>query len=446
MQIPSTAPLFAWGYMEDSPSLHTVGELLGTIPDGPLLQALREHRGRGRNEYPVETLWGVVLLAIMLRHTSIEACLAELRRNAGLRLPIGIRTEAEVPKAWNVSRFLRTLGDARFRPLSQRAFGHMVERLGLAVPSLGAETAGDSMGVSARPDRAEAPADLPQPTGGRKEYTDEEGRVTKAVEWFGYKLHQVVDVRHEVALAYGITSTKEGDAETLPELADGAAARLPAGRIRSLAYDRAADSEEFHRALAQRGIAPVVQMRELWKTGRDRPLPGHEQAPVALTYDEAGTVHCWDDSGPVPVRRRMTYFGHEASRGTLKYRCPAATAEWRCGCERKCNQGRIYGLTVRVKREIDQRRFPPVPRATKTFERLYKGRTAVERVNGRLRLFWGADDGNITGAARFHAYIGAMMLVHLAFATLLAGQSRTPGTLGSMGLGPVQKALRDRRL
>ena len=99
-----------------------------------------------------------------------------------------------------------------------------------------------------------------------------------------------------------------------------------------------------------------------------------------------------------------------------------------------------------MKRETDQRRFPPVPRATKTFERLYKGRTAVELVNGRLRLFWGADDGNITGAARFHAYIGAMMLVHLAFATLLAGQSRTPGTLGSMGLGPVQKALRDRRL
>jgi hypothetical protein len=420
--------------------------LLEAIPDEPLLRALREHRGRGRNEYPVEALWGVVVLTVALRHNGFEACLAELRRNAGLRLLIGIRTDAEVPKPWNVSRFLKTLGGERFLALSQEAFGAMVQRLGVAVPSLGVETAGDSMGVSARRDRKEVPSELPQPTGGRKEYTDAEGRVTKVVEWFGYKLHQMVDVRHEVALAYKVTSTKEGDGETLPELLDSAVSRLPEGRIQTLAYDLAADSEPFHAALAERGIAPVVKIRELWKTDRDRPLPGHEQTPVPLTYDEAGTVYCWDDSGPVPVRRRMTYFGCEAKRGTLKYRCPAATAEWPCGCERKCNQGRIYGLTVRVKCETDLRRFPPIPRATKTFERLYRGRTAVERVNGRMRLFWGVDDGNISGAARFHAYVGAMMLVHLAFATLLAAQSRSPGTLGAMGIGPVQKALQSMKL
>ena len=446
MTIPDTAPLFAWGYMEDSASLQTIKALLETIPDEPLLRALREHRGRGRNEYPVEALWGVVVLTIALRHNGFEACLAELRRNAGLRLLIGVRTAAEVPKPWNVSRFLKTLGSRRLLDLSQEAFGAMVQRLGGAVPSLGVDTAGDSMGVSARRDRKETPSELPQPTGGRKEYTDEAGRVTKVVEWFGYKLHQVVDVRHEVALSYKVTSTKEGDGETLPELLDSARSRLPEGRVKTLAYDMAADSEDFHAALAKCNVKPVVKMRELWKTDRDRALPGHEQAPVSLTYDEAGTVYCWDDSGPVPVRRRMTYFGHEASRGTLKYRCPAATAEWRCGCERKCNQGKIYGLTVRVKREIDLRRFPPVPRATKTFERLYKGRTAVERVNGRMRLFWGVDDGNISGAARFHAYVGAMMLVHLAFATVLAAESRKPGTLGAMGLGPVQKALQSRNL
>jgi len=441
MEIPSTAPLFAWGYLEDSPPLQTLRKLLEVIPDRKLLQALREHRGRGRNEYPVETLWGVVVLTIALRHLGIEACLADLERNAGMRLLIGIRTAAEVPKPWNMSRFLKTLGEPYFLALSQEAFGAMVERLGQAVPSLGSDTAGDSMGLSARQDRGDAPDGLPQPTGGRKEYSDADGRVTKVVEWFGYKLHLLVDVRHEVALAYQVTSTKGDDAETLPGLADSAAARLPEGRMKTLAYDRAADGEPFHTALTGRGISPVVEMRELWKAEPYRPLPGHEHSPVALTYDEAGTVYCRDDSETVPVLRRMRYCGSELSRGTLKYRCPAALADWRCGCERKCGGGRTYGLTVRVKREIDPRRFPQIPRATQTFERLYRGRTAVERVNGRLKLFWGADDGNIRGAARFHAYIGAVMLVHLAFATLLAGQSRTPGSLGAMGLGPVQKAL-----
>ena len=99
---------------------------------------------------------------------------------------------------------------------------------------------------------------------------------------------------------------------------------------------------------------------------------------------------------------------------------------------------------TRVKRDIDLRRFPPIPRATKKFERLYKGRTAVERVNARLKIFWGVDDGNITGAARFHAWVGTVMIVHAGLATLLASCPRREGTLGRMRLSPIAKALREK--
>ena len=75
---------------------------------------------------------------------------------------------------------------------------------------------------------------------------------------------------------------------------------------------------------------------------------------------------------------------------------------------------------MRVKQKLDLRRFPPIPRTTKEFERRYKGRTAVERVNARLKLFWGADDGNVKGAARFHGHVASIMLVHAAIATFLA--------------------------
>ena len=91
----------------------------------------------------------------------------------------------------------------------------------------------------------------------------------------------------------------------------------------------------------------------------------------------------------------MAYIGHERSRGTLKYRCPARHGGWICPSDARCNGQRKYGLTVRVKQEIDLRRFPNIPRATKQFERLYAGRTAVERVNGRLKVFWGIDDGQV---------------------------------------------------
>lgn len=103
---------------------------------------------------------------------------------------------------------------------------------------------------------------------------------------------------------------------------------------------------------------------------------------------------------------------------------------------------RRLAVTARnLPREIDLRRFPALPRATKKFERLYKGRTAVERVNARLKVFWGADDGNVSGSRRFFALLGVVLMVHAAFATLLAMAPRREGTLGQTKLSPIAEAL-----
>ncbi|MFO0888996.1 MAG: transposase [Isosphaeraceae bacterium] len=447
MIIHSTRPLFAWDRLEDSPSLGTLRALLGGIPDAELLEGLRRARGRGRDDYPVHVLWGVVLLTVALRHVSTEACLAELRRNEGLRRLIGIESEAGVPSKWNMSRFQDVLGREPHRGRVRAIFDAMIRRLGACVEDLGRHTAGDATGLAARreadPGAArEAAEGLPQASGGRKEYKDDDGTVTKVVEWFGYKLHLIVDVRHEVVLAYRVTDTKAGDGETLPGLLEQAEANLPPGRIETLAYDKAADTTDVHEALASRGIVPVIQARALWKEEPERPLPGRH-GRTNLVHDEAGTVYCYDTRSEPPVRHRMAYIGHEPSRRTLKYRCPAKHEGWGCPMSSTCNAGRAYGLTVRVSQEVDPRRFPALPRATRKFERLYKGRTAVERVNGRLKVFWGADDGNVTGSRRFAAQVGAVLVVHAAFATILASHPRREGTLGKLRLGPVAEALRE---
>ncbi|MBP8912606.1 MAG: transposase [Phycisphaerae bacterium] len=150
MRIAITKPLFAWDSLEDSPSLHTIKQLLASLPDGRLLQGLRDSRGRGRDDYPVSVLWGVVLLRILLRHVSFEAVLAELRRNAGLAALIGISSEKEVPKAWNISRFLEGLGREPPRSHLREMFAEMVRRLGQVVPDLGRHSVGDSTALHAR--------------------------------------------------------------------------------------------------------------------------------------------------------------------------------------------------------------------------------------------------------------------------------------------------------
>ena len=505
MKIAIQKPLFAWDCLEDHPSLVTLRRLLEAIPDGPLLEGLRAWRGHGRNDYPVGVLWRVIVLTIALRHRDFEACLGELRRNPTLQKMIGIESAEQIPQGHNVSRFLDVLGRAPHRERLQDVFNVMVQRLGGAVPDLGKDTAGDSTWLNARRLRRDAAAakaaeekataekattdkattekattekavtgnvvvaqaafcqgaskasgadptsppkekiildenGLPQPSGGRKEYTDDQGQVTRAVEWFGYKLHLLVDVRHEVSVAYRISSTKAGDNEVLPELVDQGQANLPSGRMNTLAYDKAADDIKVHQKLHAAGIQPVIQNRSLWKQETEQMLPGHD-GNSNIVYDEAGTLHCYDRVSQPMVRHPMAYIGHEAARGTLKYRCPSKHETWDCPMSSVCNAGKRYGMTVRVKQELDLRRFPSIPRATKQFERLYKGRTSVERVIARLKIFWGADDGNVTGAVRFHALVGTVMIVHEAFATVLASLPRREGSLGKMRLSPIAKAL-----
>jgi hypothetical protein len=448
MLIHATKPLFSWDELEVSPTLGAIKEALQAIPDGLLLAALNERRHNGCDKYPVSVLWGVLLLSIILRHTTIEACLEELKRNAPLRLLIGIETEDAVPNGWNMTRFLAVLGLPEYLQLMRGIFEAMVTRLGTAVPDLGRHTAGDSTGLSGRhepnPQRraAEVEDGLPQASGGRKEYHNDEGKVTRVVEWFGYKLHLIVDATHEVVLGYHISDTKTGDNACIGTLVEQAQANLPEGRIKTLAYDKAADDGKVHERLHEAGIAPVIQNRACWpKDGEQEKVIGG-RVPLHVVHDEAGTVFCYDTVSTVPVRRAMSYAGHEKSRGTLKYRCPAKVEGFVCASAEKCNAGKSYGLTVRVPQELDLRRFPSIPRATPQFERRYKGRTSVERVNDRLKVWWGLDDGNVVGARRFSAHVVAVLIVHLSFATLLAKAQRKEGSFGTMTLSPIAKKLR----
>jgi len=455
MRIPTTKPLFAWDCLEGNPSLQTLKTFFDLLPDAKLLQSLRQTRGKGRNDYPVHILWRTALLCPLLRHPWLESCLQELQRNPSLWPIIGIEDASQVPNKWNMSRFMIVLGTQPHLTLLKDVFNTMARNLSEAVPDLGRHCAADTSALHARREATRAKTDLPQPDGGKKEYTDDDGNVTRIIEWFGYKAHLLVDVKHEVILAFAITPASTHDKKGIPNLVSQAAANvadpkaadssgLAKHRIETLAYDKAGDDQGTHEFLDAAGIKPVIQIRACWKSEPERMLPGHD-GTSNIVYDEAGTIFCYDKVSATPVRHRMSYIGQEPGRRTIKYRCPAMHEGWACPSHDRCNCGLKYGKTVRVPRDADIRRFTPIPRDTKKFETLYKGRTAVERVNARIKILWGADDGNIVGPARFHAFFGAVMIVHIGLATLLASAPReeggTPGRLGTMHIGSIARQL-----
>src|SRR5262249_22688297 len=149
-------------------------------------------------------------------------------RNPTLCRLLGIRSPAGIPKAWNMSRFLDTLGSEPHLSACRSLFDALVSQLGVAVPQLGQHTAGDSTALQARAKKdaqavaAESPQGLPQPTGGRKEYHNDDGTLSKVYEWFGYKLHLLVDVQHEVSLAYHLTDTTTPDNQMIAPLLEQA--------------------------------------------------------------------------------------------------------------------------------------------------------------------------------------------------------------------------------
>ena len=75
------------------------------LTDSSFLRALESHRGRGRNDYPIELLWRGLLGSIAFKVSSIE----EMRRKMGAMPDLF----AKVPTSFSFSRFFSNL--CRFR-------------------------------------------------------------------------------------------------------------------------------------------------------------------------------------------------------------------------------------------------------------------------------------------------------------------------------------------
>ena len=142
-----------------------------------------------------------------------------------------------------------------------------------------------------------------------------------------------------------------------------------------------------------------------------------------MLYDEHGRVYC---QPPTEQRgadelREMAFVGFEKDRDCLKYRCPAAFYGFECQgraeCEKLAPLGvGEFGRTVRVPLDLDRRIFTPLARPTAKWQKAYKRRTAVERVNSRLDQVLGFEDHFIRGRAKMEARVSLAFVVMLAMA------------------------------
>jgi hypothetical protein len=412
--------LFKWQDVEARSDLERLRLVLDHLPDEALMKKLEARRDKGRDDYPIRPVWNSVLAGIVYQHRSVESLRRELLRNGELRDGCGFdpqKGSAAVPPSYVYTRFLKLL--ITFKTEIDAMFDHWVDELKVLLPDLGVSVAVDSKGVDSagratKEKKSDGRRDM-DADWGKKTYRGqrEDGTLwEKVVRWFGYKIHLLVDTQYEVPISYEVTKASASDTKHLLPLVEEVKEKhweiyRDMDRV---AADKGYDSEDNSRGLYdEHGIKPVIDIRRMWRDKETRLLdPG---CADNIVYDEVGTVYCICPK--TGEQRPMAYGGFEKDRMALKYICPVRAYGLRCSGSPKCGHAM---KSERISLEIDRRIFTPVARSSYAWEREYKKRTAVERVNSRFDVSFGFEKHFIRGLQKMNIRVGLALCVMLAMA------------------------------
>ena len=427
MAIIAQGRLFSWKKIEARSDLDRLRMVLEVIPDEGLMRKLEAFRAKGRDDYPVRAVWNSLVAGVVYQHPSVASLRRELLRNGELRGLCGfdpLMGAQAVPPESAYTRFLKNV--FRFGSEIEAMFEQLLDRLGRVLPELGTHLAVDSKAVPSAGKPTDRAADGRRDTDGdwgvktyRGKRTD--GSVWEKVKrWVGYKLHLVVDATYELPLAFEVTRASSSDTKRLLPMMKGIKGQhgWVLERADDLAADKGYDSERNNRELYDEyGIKPIIDIRQDWKDGEQIHALYPDRVDNIVT-DERGSVFCVRQSSRDSHQMEMipmAFYGFERDRKALKYRCPAAAYGCECGDRQRCCSS-PYGRIVRVPLGWDRRRFVPVPRGSYKWQRLYRGRTSVERVNSRLDVSFGFERHFIRGMKKMRVRVGMALVVMLAMA------------------------------
>ncbi len=464
---------FSWDQVDRASDFNRLQMVLDSLPDAHIIRALECMRKNGRNQYPVSAMWRAFVAGIVFGHESIESLIRELNRNSSLLAVCGFSTvpmqrrdryevepggvvkitdfesRSSAPRSYNFSGFLANLAklDLQQGLVSEMINNHLCKELMEVLPEFGKHLGYDGKAIKShstgRTNRRAGKKSDPDANWGVHKYrgVDSDGREwSKVKKWFGYRLHIIADTEYEIPVAFSLTEASTSEIKQCERMADslfGNNSEL-AGRCKYFTADRGLDSGPLKAKLwDDYRISPIIDIRRLWREEKQGQsyVPGQRiMRPLNsvhdnILYTETGQIWC---RCPLSGKeRRMASYGLEKKRGTLKFRCPAA-AEYNLDCKgwKKCHSDagkktNGYGRVVRVSLERDRRIFTPARHGSPSWNRAYRKRTAIERLNSRMGGSFRFEKHYIRGKAKMAFRAGMAIAVIMALAVGHAKAGRT---------------------
>lgn len=220
--------------------------------------------------------------------------------------------------------------------------------------------------------------------------------VIKTEKWFGFRLHLIADATYELPVAFSVTKASSSEQAETQKLLDRIEKEWKQW-LKTCRYflgDKGYDSAKINNRLERRGIHAIIAIRNCWKDGEEI----HQYKDSNLVYDYKGTVWYVEEDGK---KTELMYKGYDKSTDSLRY-----------GFKPQRHDRRIF----RIKCEEGRRIFTPVARSSHKWERLYKKRTGVERINGRIDRDYRFERHTIRGLEKMKMFLTVTFIVYMTMA------------------------------
>ena len=319
---------------EQVASLLDSAEIIGLVRD------LEATRWTGRPGYPIRSMVGMCLVKSLYGLPTWSRTARLVSEHAALQVALG-----DTPSVYACYRFTAKL--RQHSTLLDRCLAGVLGSLKEAMPEFGRTIAIDGSDLPAyanghRNLYKDGPLRTrfsdPDATWGHRSAVSTRGRGG----YYGYKVHAAVCAATDLPVAWRVETAATHEAVIAPGLLDAARRFGPTVCVMDKGYDSAA----LHAACEDRGIRPVVPLRET----------------PAVKKGKAGPPTC--DHGS------WTFAGADDRRKASKWRCPTG----------ECRPASVWVKASRL--------HPLIPRESARFEALYRQRGAVEREFGRLKHEW----------------------------------------------------------